>query len=156
MDIQRKQRTTRWDIAATVFGVVMFLTMAVWWLESRFDKSAVIMVIGGLFGILCFAGGALLNHMNARAVLQNVVQFVMADAQVDRYRMLSVAEHSKGETAWHRAAAQMQVLDAKRIERMADERARIMVDTEMQKRAAANAWGVEEGVDDDGNFVTFD
>ena len=115
-----------WGRIVTIIAVPAFITAAVWWLESRFDSVVAVVVIGGLFGVVFFAGGALLSHMIQKSTLNAVTSFAQKDAQTDRYRQQSFKVLAQGESAMQKAAAQLTVLDAKRVEGLAQQRARML------------------------------
>ena len=115
-----------WGRIVTIIAVPAFITLAVWWLESRFDSLVAVIVIGGLFGVVFFAGGALLSHMIQKNTLNAVTSFAQKDAQTDRYRQQSFKVLAQGESAMQKAAAQLTVIDAKRVERLAQQRARML------------------------------
>ncbi len=135
--------TTDWLKMMTVIGTV---AAAVWWLESRFDSLVAVIVIGGLFGVIFFAGGAFLSHMIQKSTLQNVTNFAQRDAKTDRYRMQSFKALASGQAAMERAAAQLTVLDAKRVDKMAEQRSKLLTDAhqarwEIEQQAEnADAW----------------
>ena len=108
-----------WGRIVTIIAVPAFITLAVWWLESRFDSLVA-------FGVVFFAGGALLSHMIQKNTLNAVTSFAQKDAQTDRYRQQSFKVLAQGESAMQKAAAQLTVLDAKRVEGLAQQRARML------------------------------
>jgi hypothetical protein len=110
----------------TILSVLIFVFVAVWWLESRFDALVAVMVIGTLVGAAFFSFGALLSHMIAKSTMSNVTQFAQRDAQTDRYRMASFKAMASGQAAMDRAAAQLTVLDARRIDGLAQQRAKLL------------------------------
>ena len=110
----------------TILTAVIFVGVAVWWLESRFDALVAVMVIGTLVGALFFTGGALLSHMIAKSTMSSITQFAQRDAQTDRYRQQSFKALAQGESAMQRAAAQLTVLDARRVDGLAQQRAKML------------------------------
>lgn len=138
----------------TIVSILIFVGGAMWWLESRFSASVAVMVIGTLVGALFFAGGALLSHMIQKSTLHNVTQFAQRDAQTDRYRMASFKALAQGESAMQRAAAQLTVIDAKRIDSLAQQRAHLLTDTERQAArdvvATNDVWTWEDSDQDAG------
>jgi hypothetical protein len=118
--------------ALVTIAVLIFIGVAVWWLESRFNALTVILVIGALLGVACFAGGALLTNMTQRHTMENLAKFNANDAQVDRYRMQGFKEMARGDAAWQKANAQLALLDARRVDQLAQQRAGILVDAQRQ------------------------
>lgn len=140
-----------WGRVITIIVVPAFITAAVWWLESRFDSLVAVIVIGGLFGVFFFAGGAFLSHMIAKSTMQNVTQFAQKDAQTDRYRMASFKAMAQGEAAMQRAAAQLTVLDAKRVDGLAQQRARMLAGPgPVAEQPTSWSWDDDQDVDQGG------
>lgn len=132
--------------------IAVFLVGAVWWLESRFSPTVAIMVIGGLFGVICFAAGGLLMHASSRSTLDIAARFNEALAMTEKHRQMTYHEQARGDAAMQRANAQLTVLDAKRVDKLAQERANVLVDLERQRRSAAPKWENDEG----GYFQSWD
>ena len=136
--------TTDFLKMVTVLG---FIVLAVWWLQGAIGQHYTLLVIFALVGVLIFAGGALFAHMNQKQTLDAITKFNSNDAQIDRYRQQSFKAMAQGESAMQRAAAQLTVLDAKRVGRLADQQAKLLTDTERAKWDAqqqpptqADAW----------------
>lgn len=132
-----------WGRVVTIIVIPTFITAAVWWLESRFDSLVAVIIIGGLFGVFFFAGGALLSHMIAKSTMQNVTSFAQKDAQTDRYRMASFKAMAQGEAAMQRAAAQLTVLDAKRVDGLAQQRAKVLAGP-VAEQPTGDAWSWDD------------
>lgn len=137
-------------------GVLGFICLAVWWIESRFSPTVVVMILGGLVVGGAIVLGFALASANTRHTLDSVAKFIAADAQVDRYRMGSMKEIARGDAYMQRAAAQMQLVDHKRIDQLAQQRAGLLVDLERQRQQpeqGATQWGWDEDGAVDGNFT---
>jgi hypothetical protein len=87
-----------------------------------------------------------------------ITKFNADDAQIDKFRMQSFKAMAQGESAMQRAAAQMTVIDAKRVDKLADQRARLLLsDARQQAQPEADAWTWDDddtGVDG-GNDAMF-
>lgn len=137
-----------WGRIVTIIVVPAFITLAVWWLESRFDALVAVLVIGTLMGALFFTGGAFLSHMIAKSTMANVTQFAQRDAQTDRYRMASFKAMAGGQAAMDRAAAQLTVLDARRVDGLAQQRARMLAGpAPVAEQPAGDAWSWDDDQD---------
>lgn len=127
-------------------SVLIFIGIAVWWLDGALGSDYTVLVIFALVGVLLFAGGALFAHTNQKMTLDAMNKSNAQDAQIDRYRMQSFKAMASGDAAMQRAAAQLQVLDAKRITKLADQQAKLLTDTErerwqmQQQQENADAW----------------
>ena len=135
-----------------------FIVLAVWWLNGAIGTDYTVLVIFALVGVLLFAGGALFAHMNQKQTLDAVTKFNAQDAQIDKYRQQTFKAMAQGESAMQRAAAQMQVIDARRVDKLAQQQAKLLTDTErerwqMQQQAQqpADVWTW----DDDGGDAEF-
>ncbi len=124
-----------------------FICLAVWWLQGAIGKDYTLLVIFALVGVILFAGGALFAHMNQRQTLDAITKFNANDARIDAARMQTFKVMSQGESAMQRAAAQLTVLDAKRVNQIASQQAKLLTDTERAKWEArqrqpmqADAW----------------
>ena len=141
----------------TILTAVIFVGVAVWWLESRFDALVAVMVIGTLVGALFFTGGALLSHMIAKSTMSSITQFAQRDAQTDRYRQQSFKALAEGDSAMQRAAAHLTVLDARRVDGLAQQRAKMLTGPSPvaeQPTGDVWSWDDDQGIDQ-GNGAQF-
>lgn len=147
-----------WDFLKLV-AVLVFICVAVLWLADAIGKNYTVFVLGALVLVAVFAGGAVLSMAIQRNTLGAITKFNANDAQIDRYRQQSFKAMAQGESAMQRAAAQLTVLDAKRVNQIASQQAKLLTDTERQKWELAqqrqpqnaDAWGY----DDDGDNGSF-
>ena len=140
-----------WDFLKMV-SVFVFIGVAVWWLQSAIGQDYTLLVIFALVGVILFAGGALFAHMNQKQTLDAITRFNANDAQVDRYRQQSFKAMAQGESAMQKAAAALTVLDAKRVGRLADQQAKLLVDSQRQAQPVQSdtwAWDADDAVGDD-------
>lgn len=127
------------NAAIITIVVIGFVCVAVWWLESRFNAVAVMVVVGGILGVVCFAGGALLTNATAKTTMENMAKFAQADAMTDRYRMQSFREISKGQAAWDKAQAQLTLMNEKRVHQIADQRAKLLIGNQSPQEETIDA-----------------
>lgn len=128
-----------------LLAVLGFIILGVNWLTDGIGRDYTVLVIFALIGVILFAGGALFAHVNQRQTLDAITKFNANDSQIDRYRQATFKELARGESAQVRADAQLRVLDARRIDQLAQERARLLVDTQQQQQAQQrNAWDASE------------
>ncbi len=134
-----------WGRVVTIIVVPAFITLAAWWLESRFDALVAVLVIGTLVGALFFSAGAFLSHMIAKSTMHSITGFAQRDAQTDRYRMQSFKAMAQGDAAMQRAAAQLTVLDAKRVDGLAQQRANILArPVPVAEQPAGDVWSWDD------------
>ena len=130
--------TTDFLKLVSIFG---FIGLSVWWLDGAIGSDYTVLVIFALVGVFLFAGGALFAHVNQKQTLNAITRFNSDDAQIDKFRMASFKAMAQGESAMQRAAAQLTVLDAKRVDQIAAQRAKALTDgIERQQQSQANAW----------------
>ena len=133
-----------------VLAVLGFICLAVWWLQGAIGQDKTLLVIFALVGVILFGAGALFAHMNQKTTLDAITKFNANDAQIDRYRMQSLKAQSQGEAAMQKAAAALTVLDAKRVDRLADQRAKVLLTDSRQaqpSQAETWAWDADDTAD---------
>lgn len=80
------------------------------------------MLLGALFGILCWAGGNTMNQRNTKAVLRSVADFNHDLAG-------TIKEAMRGQNI----QSKIEVIDAQRIETLSRQRAGLLLDVERQR-----------------------
>ena len=150
-----------WDFLKLV-SVMFFICVSVWWLQGAIGTDYTVLVIFALVGVLIFAGGALFAHINQKSTLDAITKFNANDAQIDKFRMQTLRETSKGDAAMQKAAAALTVLDAKRVNQIASQQAKLLTDTERAKWEVSqrqltqnDAWGYDDDQDNVGNFQSW-
>lgn len=141
--------TTDW---LKMLTVLIFIGVAVWWLQGSIGTNYTVLVVFALVGVLLFAGGALYGHANQKMTLDAITKFNANDAQIDRYRQQTMKEITKGDSAMQRAAAQLQVIDAKRITKLADQQAKLMIADYQSAPASNDTWTWDDDDGGDGDF----
>lgn len=130
-----------------VVAVLIFVGVAMWWLESRFNATVAIMVIGSLVGAALVIIGFVLNMASTKYTLNSAAEFNRGLAETEKYRQLTQREVARGDSHWHKANAQISVLDAKRIDSLAQQRAGLLVDQQRQAQPPSDDfWGDEAHV----------
>lgn len=117
----------------TIIAIIGFICLAVWWIESRFGATMTGFVLVGIGIALAIVIGFVLNMVSTKNVMGNLAEFNKYDAQTDRYRMMSYKENARGEAAERAAQAKISVLDARRVDQIAQQRAKALIDVERQK-----------------------
>jgi len=146
-----------WGRVVTIIVIPAFITAAVWWLESRFDSLVAVIVIGGLFGAIFLAAGVLIAHVIQKSTLHAVTTFAQRDAQTDRYRQQSFKAMAQGEAAMQRAAAQLTVLDAKRVDGLAQQRAKVLAGPVAEQTTGdVWSWDDEQPAGDGSTFAVWE
>lgn len=144
-----------WDFMKLV-AVLVFICVAVLWLTDAIGKHYTVLIIFALVGVILFAGGAVLSMVIQKNTLGAITRFNADDARIDAARMGSFKALAQGDAAMQRAAAQLTVLDAKRVNQIASQQAKLLTDTErakweaQQRPAQADAWGWDDDTGGDG------
>lgn len=119
--------TTDFLKMVTIIGAVFW---TVNWIAGIIGGSTTLIMLGAIVLVVVFAGGALFAHMNQKQTLDAITKFNANDAQIDKYRMASFKALAQGESAMQKAAAQLTVIDAKRVNTIATQQAKLLTDTE--------------------------
>ena len=135
-------------VGAVVLGLLAvggsMLGFGVWavfrGLEDRFGANVAVLVFGGLFVLGAFVGGALFAAQVARQSQRAFLQGLGELGDVMRGTAGVQREALRGEREAFRAAARIETIDAQRVERLADQRARLLLaDTRQDQRDAQRA-----------------
>ncbi|MFN8493150.1 MAG: hypothetical protein U0350_36440 [Caldilineaceae bacterium] len=116
-----------------VLAVIGFICVAVWWIESRFGTHITGYVLLGLGLVLALVVGWILSLTTMKTTLNAQIDFNRQDAQVDRYRQQSFKALATGEAAERKADAQLRVLDARRVDQIANQRAKALLDVQQER-----------------------
>lgn len=127
-----------WDFLKMllIFG---FIGVSVWWLDGAIGTDYTVLVIFALVGVIIFAGGAMYGHVNQKMTLDAITKFNANDARIDAARMQTFKSMAAGQSAMQKAAAQLTVLDAKRVDRLADQRAKVLL-SDQQSAQPDETW----------------
>ncbi len=122
------------DRTVTIVVIALgFIGLSGWWLETRFGPDMTVAVLLGITHLLAFAGGAVLSFAITKGSLRSVNDYAKQDAMVDRFRLQSFKEMARGGAAREKANAQIDVINTRRVDRLASERAKLLMDLERQK-----------------------
>lgn len=153
-----RREQSNWPPAIITMSVILFVILGAMWLEDRFSPTvalAIGIVLGGSFLIIV---GWMLALATMRSTLQASSDWNHDMASTERYRQLTLKELVRGDSAERSARARIDVIDAKRVDAIAQQRAGLLVDLERQKyqqpAGSALQWGDEE--DDKGSFQTWE
>ncbi|MEZ4614075.1 MAG: hypothetical protein R2867_00975 [Caldilineaceae bacterium] len=138
-------------------AVMGFIIVAVSWIAGIVGDAYALLIVGAVAVAIVFAAGALFAHMSQKQTFDAITKFNAQDAQIDRYRMQSFKATASGESAMQRAAAQLTVLDAKRVDKIAEQRAKMLTDNAQQPQTADTWTWDDDSVDaDSGEFQTWE
>lgn len=127
-----------WDRVAMI-SVSLLATspiiMLVWWLESRFGSLVAVMGLGLLGGAAFFMAGSWFNQRQAKSTMENVGDFIHELMQTEKSRQGMSREYARMERDAFSQRAKLEVLDAKRIDRLAEQRAKLLVSDQQSQQA---------------------
>lgn len=135
---------------ALVFGVLAFIALGVWWMDKNFGPQLSISVLLGVTHLLAFAGGAVLSFAITRGSLRSVNEYAKNDAIIDRYRQQTFKVQASGEASWQKAAAKLLTLDQQNVNKLANERAKAVIDLDREARKPKDTWQWDPDEDEDG------
>ena len=131
--------------------IMVFLGISVWWMESRFGSEFAMAAVGSLIGAVLILTGLLVGLASTRSILGTVAEFMASNARTDQERMKVYKEQERAnvervkiEKMYHDARIKTEMIDAKRIDKIAHERARMLAGVEEARRADTPTWGVED------------
>lgn len=145
-----------------LIALLVFIALAVWWLQGAIGTDRTVLVIFALVGVGLFALGAVFGYMVQRQTMDTVTRFNSNDAQIDRFRMETLREQVRGDVAERKTRAQLSVLEAKEVHRLANQRAKILTahnveqlkreEVERQKQDQDQIWDWESEADASQSF----
>ncbi len=163
-DYEPPRPRRNWPGAIIVIAILGFVLVAMWWMESRFGATFAMAVVGALVGAGLVIAGLLVGLANTRSTLSNAADFNRSLALTERARQGTYREGARGEREAFNARAKLDMIDARRVDQMAQQRARLLIDLEAERRdlerrrqellqatpaTPEDAWAV---VDEDGDF----
>lgn len=139
-----------------ILSILVFVGVGVWWMESRFGPIFAMAVVGSIMGAILVIVGNMLSLANSRSTLDAAARFNESLAMTEKHRQMTIREHARGSAAWDRANAQLAVMDAKRVDQLAQQRAGLLVELERKRNEQARQipqWATD---DNDGQFTEWE
>lgn len=134
------ERRTYWDRVALLVVLLIIIGVAGWWLESRFGANWAAGAFGVVAGVVVFAWGGGFAWAIMRGTLGASAQFNSDLAAVEEKRQAVNREYARLDTLRARAD-----LDYDRdVRRVADQRARLLVEAQRQADAERSFVGEPE------------
>lgn len=137
---QRPQRN--WPLMIIILAVLAFVGLAIWWMESRFSAVFAMAVTGSLVGALLISWGVLLNQANTKTTLGNAASFNRDLAMTEKARQGTYRVGAQLERDAFNRRASLELIDAKRVDQIAQQRARLLMSDHQQ--AQPPAWLFED------------
>ena len=143
----QERRRSAWALVWMIAIPLAFVGVAVWWLESRFGSGVALMVLGGLVGVICVIVGIILALAVQRNTLTAAGQFnanlaavEQQRAQTERARLGVDKERARAERSLTEARARIEVMDARRVDQIAQQRAQALLQDQRRQQANAPTW----------------
>ena len=132
----------------TALVAMVFVAVAVWWMQTNFGATFAMAVVGSLLGAVLIITGVMLGLASNRASLSAAADFHRETMRTEQARMGVLKEQQKAETErakieriYSDARTKMDMLDAKRIDKIAQQRAKLL--TKDEKKENVPTWGVD-------------
>lgn len=126
-DIQFERRTY-WDRVALLVVLLLIVGVAGWWLESRFGANWAAGAFGVLAGVIVFAWGGGFAWAIMRGTLHSAAQFNSDLASVEAKRQVVNQEYARID----KLRVQAELDYDRDVRKLADQRARLLVDAHRQ------------------------
>lgn len=127
------ERRTNWGPVWMTGLVLGFITLAVWWLQREFGASMAIVAVGAVLGVVCIIVGWVLSLATQRTTLQAAGQFNADLASTEKARQANYREGTRLEREAFVHRARLEEMDAKRVDQIAQQRARLLTDVQRQQ-----------------------
>ncbi len=115
-----------------IIVILVFVGIAVKWLSDQYGAVMTGYVLLGLGFAAMIGLGWVLALATMKTTLNSQSDFNHSSAEVERYRQMTTRAIARGDTHWHKANAQISVLNAKRVDQLAQQRAGMLVDHQRQ------------------------
>ena len=143
----QERRRSAWALVWMIAIPLAFVGVAVWWLESRFGSGVALMILGGLVGVLALIVGIVLSLAVQRNTLTAAGQFnanlaavEQQRAQTERARLGVDKERARAERSLTEARARIEVMDVRRVDQIAQQRAQALLQDQRRQQANAPTW----------------
>ena len=128
-------------------AAMAFVAVAVWWMQSNFGPTFAMAVVGSLLGAVIVIVGVMLGLAANKASLKAAADFHRETMKTEQARMGVLKEQQKAETErakieriYSDARTKLDYLDAKRIDKLAQQRAKLLA---KDKSEDVPTWGVD-------------
>lgn len=122
------------DKLTIVLSSIGIVGLVGYWLNGEVGSDKLVMLLFGLSHLVAFVAGALLSTSITRGAIKLLNDYAKNDATVDRFRLQSMKEAAKSDVPYRKAEASMQIIDAKRVDRLAQDRAKLIINQERINR----------------------
>ena len=127
------ERRTNWAPVWLVGIVLAFVCLAVWWLQEQFGATMAIIAVGAALGVVCLIVGWVLSLATQRSTLNAAGQFNADLASTEKARQATYREGVRYEREAFNHRARLEELDARRVDQLAQQRAKLLTDVQRQQ-----------------------
>ncbi len=129
----RQQRPQRnWPGMIIILAILTFIGLAIWWMESRFGATFAMAVAGSLVGAGIISFGVMLNQKNTQVTLASASSFNRDLAMTEKARQGAYRVGAQLERDAFNQRARLEVIDARRIDQIAQQRAQLLLRDQQQ------------------------
>lgn len=152
---QRPRPQRNWPGMIIVLAVLGFVILAMWWMTENFGATFAMAVAGSLVGAGIISFGVMLNQKNTQVTLGSAASFNRDLAMTEKARQTTYKEGARLERDAFNARARMELVDAKRVDQLAQQRAQLLrlPDQQRQQPEQLPAWLLEDDEMIDGQPV---
>ena len=138
---EEQPRSSRnWPAAIIILAVLGFVCLAVWWMSENFGASFAMAVVGILLGAALISLGVMLNQKNTQTTLGEAADF-------NRSLALSESARQANAPQIQMLRTRMQVIDERRVDQLAQQRARLLTMNNQAPPPRQNAWLQDDDAD---------
>lgn len=138
-----------WPLAIIVLAALGFIVLSMWWMSENFGAMFAMAVAGSLVGALLVSWGVVMNHASTKGTLENAADFNRSLALTEKARQMTYREGAKGEREAFNARAKLVTIDEKRIDQIAQQRARLLAGPTQAEQQPDNRWMMEDDFEDE-------
>lgn len=121
---QRQQRN--WPGMIIVLALLGFIILAMWWMTDNFGPVFAMAVAGSLVGAGIISFGVMLNQKNTQVTLTSASSFNRDLMMTEKARQSTYRVGAQLERDAFNQRARLELLDAKRVDQLAQQRARLL------------------------------
>jgi len=128
--------------------------LAVSWMEQRFGAPVAAAAAFSILGCIILGAGVVLNQRSTKHTFDMIADLRASDAEIRRADTSVERERARLEREQFTHNARLATIDVQRVNQLATQQARLLVDTERQRwdmqaqRQPAAAWAMDDGDDD--------
>ncbi|MBK8772669.1 MAG: hypothetical protein IPM06_19890 [Rhizobiales bacterium] len=139
------ERRRNWPGMIIIVAVLGFICLSVWWMTANFGATFAMAVCGSLLGATLLGFGVMLNQRNTETTLGNAADFNRSIAMTEKARQGTYREGARLERDAFNARARLQVIDERRVDQMAQQRAKMLTMNQSQLPTEKTpAWLLED------------